>query len=55
MDRQQIGLKLTLDALGIPFRLDSFADRLTVQKAVYLAHTTENQLGPRPPLAQAEA
>ena len=44
-DRQQIGLKLALDALGIPVRLDSFADRLTVQKCVYLAQAAGIQLG----------
>lgn len=37
MDRQQLGTKLTLDALGIPLTLESFEDRLTVQKSVYLA------------------
>ena len=45
MDRQQIGPKLTLDALGVPVRLDSFADRLTVQKSVYLAQAAGVQLG----------
>ncbi|HEY3968183.1 MAG TPA: hypothetical protein VGM05_26710 [Planctomycetaceae bacterium] len=45
MDRQQIGLKLALDALGIPVRLDSFADRLTVQKCVYLSQAAGIQLG----------
>lgn len=47
MDRQQIGLKLALEALGIPVRLDSFADRLTVQKSVYLAQAAGIQLGYR--------
>jgi hypothetical protein len=45
MDRQQIGLKLSLDALGLPARLDSFPDRLTLQKAVYLAQAAGVQLG----------
>ncbi len=45
MDRQQIGLKLALDALRIPVRMDSFADRLTVQKCIYLAQAAGIQLG----------
>jgi hypothetical protein len=45
MDRQQIGLKLTLDALGLPARLDTFADRLILQKAIYLAQVAGVQLG----------
>jgi uncharacterized protein YwgA len=45
MDRQQIGLKLTLDALSLPARLDTFADRLVVQKAIYLAQVAGVQLG----------
>jgi uncharacterized protein YwgA len=45
MDRQQIALRLTLDALGVPVRLDSFADRLTIQKAVYLSQAVGVQLG----------
>jgi hypothetical protein len=45
MDRQQIGLKLTLDALGLPVRLDSFSDRLILQKAIYLAQAAGVQLG----------
>jgi hypothetical protein len=45
MDRQQIGLKLTLDALGLPARLDSFSDRLVLQKAIYLAQAAGVLLG----------
>jgi uncharacterized protein YwgA len=45
MDRQQIGLKLTLDGLGIPLTLDSFRARLVVQKSVYLAQVAGLQLG----------
>jgi uncharacterized protein YwgA len=45
MDRQQVGLKLALDALGIPIRLGSFDDRLTLQKAIYLAQAAGVQLG----------
>jgi hypothetical protein len=35
MDRQQIGVKLTIDALKPPFKIDGFIDRLIIQKAVY--------------------
>jgi uncharacterized protein YwgA len=45
MDRQQIGLKLTLDGLGVPTRLSSFSDRIVLQKAVYLAQAAGVQLG----------
>jgi hypothetical protein len=45
MDRQQIGLKLAVDAMGLPFRLSSFEDRLILQKAVYLAQAAAVQLG----------
>jgi uncharacterized protein YwgA len=45
MDRQQIGLKLTLDALGLPARLGSFSDRLILQKTIYLAQAAGVQLG----------
>lgn len=45
MDRQQIGLKLTLDALSIPPRLDRFSDRLLLQKAIYLSQAGGVQLG----------
>ena len=36
MDRQQIGVKLTIDGLGLDFKINSFQDRLIMQKAVYL-------------------
>ena len=45
MDRRQIALKLTLDALGLPFEIDSFTDRLILQKAVYLAQEKGVHLG----------
>jgi hypothetical protein len=45
MDRQQIALKLSLDALNLPLRLSSFSDRLILQKAVYLAQAAGVQLG----------
>lgn len=37
MDMQQIGTKLTLEALGIPLCVNTFDDRLVIQKAIYLA------------------
>jgi len=45
MDRQQIGLKLVMDAIGLPVRLDTFDDRLIVQKAVCLAQALGVDLG----------
>ncbi|KPL22957.1 MAG: hypothetical protein AMJ75_07030 [Phycisphaerae bacterium SM1_79] len=45
MDRQQIGVKLTVDGLNLPFRIDSFMDRLIMQKAVYLAQAAGVHLG----------
>jgi hypothetical protein len=47
MDRQQISLKLTLDALNVPLRLDSFADRMTLQKMIYLCQQAGVHLGYR--------
>ena len=45
MDRQQIGVKLAIDGLNLPFRIDGFADRLIMQKAVYLAQAAGVNLG----------
>ena len=45
MDRQQIGLKLIWEALGLPLNLETFAARLTLQKAIYLAQEAGVQLG----------
>jgi uncharacterized protein YwgA len=45
MDRQQIGLKLAIDALGLPFQISSFQDRLILQKSVYLAQAASVDLG----------
>lgn len=45
MDRRQIGTKLTLDALGLGLDLDSFDERLILQKAVYLAQLAGVNLG----------
>lgn len=45
MDRGQIALKLSTDGLGLPFRIDSFEDRLILQKAVYLVQAAGVHLG----------
>ncbi|HUT45924.1 MAG TPA: hypothetical protein VMX36_06535 [Sedimentisphaerales bacterium] len=45
MDRQQIGVKLTVDGLNLPFKIDYFMDRLIMQKSVYLAQAAGVNLG----------
>jgi uncharacterized protein YwgA len=45
MDRQQIGVKLAVDGLNLPFKIDYFMDRLILQKAVYLAQAAGVNLG----------
>ena len=45
MDRQQIGVKLTVDGLDLPFNIEFFTDRLIMQKAVYLAQAAGVNLG----------
>lgn len=45
MDRQQIGVKLTVDGLGLEFKIDTFMDRLIMQKTVYLAQAKGVNLG----------
>ncbi|OHB59695.1 MAG: hypothetical protein A2167_03220 [Planctomycetes bacterium RBG_13_46_10] len=45
MDRQQIALKLTIDGLELPFKIDTFYDRLILQKAVYLSQAIGINLG----------
>lgn len=45
MDRQQIGMKLALEGLGLPLRLETFEDRLILQKAIYLAQAAGVRLG----------
>jgi hypothetical protein len=45
MDRQQIGLKLTLDALGHDLDLSDFDRRLILQKTIYLVQATKVDLG----------
>jgi uncharacterized protein YwgA len=45
MDRQQIGLKLAVECLGIEFKINNFQDRLILQKAIYLAQAAGVDLG----------
>jgi len=45
MDRQQIGLKLALDALGRELTLEDFAGRLALQKTIYLVQAAGVDLG----------
>jgi hypothetical protein len=45
MDRQQIGVKLAVDGLGLQFKIDTFEDRLILQKAIYLAQAGGVHLG----------
>lgn len=45
MDRQQIGVKLTTNGLGLDFKIKYFQDRLILQKAVYLAQAAGVNLG----------
>jgi uncharacterized protein YwgA len=45
MDRQQIGVKLSADGLGLPFKITTFEDRLIMQKAVYLVQAAGVNLG----------
>ncbi|MBC8372880.1 MAG: hypothetical protein H8E53_04745 [Planctomycetes bacterium] len=45
MGRRQIGLKLVMDHLGLPVKLDTFGDRLILQKAIYCAQAAGVDLG----------
>jgi len=45
MDVQQIGVKLTFDALRLPLQVNTFDDRLIAQKAICLAQAAGLQLG----------
>ena len=45
MDQREIGLQLTLDALGVPLKIVSFDDRLILQKTIYLAWAARIDLG----------
>lgn len=45
MDRQQIALKLSVEGLGLQFKIDTFERRLILQKAVYLVQEIGVHLG----------
>lgn len=45
MDMQQIGTKLTLDALDVELSVKAFDDRLIIQKAIYLAKAAGHDCG----------
>lgn len=45
MDRQQIGAKLVMDDLGLGFSMETFEDRLVLQKGTYLAQAAGLRLG----------
>lgn len=45
MERRQIGLKLAMDRLGLDVKVESFDDRLILQKAIYLAQAAGANLG----------
>lgn len=45
MDRQQIGVKLTVNGLELQFQIGTFQDRLIMQKAIYLAQAAGVNLG----------
>lgn len=45
MNRRQVSALLVLKELGIKSKMESFADRLSVQKGVYLAQATGVDLG----------
>jgi hypothetical protein len=47
MEGRLIGLKLFLDALGVPFKIDKVEARKTIQKAVYLGQETGADMGYR--------
>jgi len=45
MDRQQIGLKLATEALELPLSVDTFSDRLILQKLVVIVQAAGVDLG----------
>ena len=45
MDRQQIAMKLTLEALELSLSVETFNERLVVQKAICLAQAAGSTLG----------
>jgi uncharacterized protein YwgA len=47
MDRQQTGLQLTLNALKLSLRLDTFDERMALQKVIHLCQAAGIHLGYR--------
>lgn len=47
MDRQQIGLNLTLKTLDYPLSLETFDNRMAIQKVIYLCQAAGVHLGYR--------
>ncbi len=45
MDRRQIAVKLVMDTLGLECSVETFADRLVFQKAIYLVQVGGVDLG----------
>jgi hypothetical protein len=45
MDKRRIALELVLEGLGTGLRLDTFDDRLKLQKTIYLAQISRINLG----------
>lgn len=45
VDKQQICTKLVMDVLGLDFSVNSFQDRLILQKSIYLAQAAGVNLG----------
>lgn len=45
MNKQQIALYLTLNALGVPVKVKTFPNRLAIQKGIYLAQECGINLG----------
>lgn len=45
MDNQQIAVKLIFDKLGLSFNMDTFQDRLILQKSIYLVQSLGTDLG----------
>jgi len=45
MDKSQIALKLAVEGLGLPLSVDTFENRLILQKGIYLAQVAGVQLG----------
>ena len=45
MDMRQIGIKLAMDSLGLSLTAETFADRLILQKTIYLVEAASLDLG----------